>query len=71
MGSTRFLKVVRAKSDEGPVVVKVFVRHDPSVLLDVHEKRLADIRKGLNEAINCLSFQRWFVSDIIKNIGLS
>ncbi|XP_063709747.1 phosphoinositide 3-kinase regulatory subunit 4 [Culicoides brevitarsis] len=63
MGSTRFLKVVRAKSDEGPVVIKVFVRHDPSVLLDVHERRLAEIRKGLNGAINCLPFQRWFLTE--------
>lgn len=58
MGSTRFFKVARARSDEGFVVVKVFVKHDPSLPLEAHAKRLDEIKKALSNAVNCLPFQR-------------
>uniref|UniRef100_A0A8D8G8I8 non-specific serine/threonine protein kinase n=1 Tax=Culex pipiens TaxID=7175 RepID=A0A8D8G8I8_CULPI len=58
MGSTRFLKVARAKSDEGLVVVKVFVKHDPSLPLEQHLDKIEYIKKNLANAVNCLPFQR-------------
>lgn len=58
MGSTRFFKVARVRSDEGLVVVKVFVKHDPSLPLETHAKRLEFIKKNLSNAVNCLPFQR-------------
>lgn len=65
MGSTRFLKVARAKSDEGLVVVKVFVKNDPTLPLEVHADKLEMIKKTLQNAVNCLPFQKVIVSDLI------
>jgi phosphoinositide-3-kinase, regulatory subunit 4 len=62
MGSTRFLKVARAKTDEGLVVVKVFVKHDPTLPLEVHADKLEMIKKSLQNAVNCLPFQKVLVS---------
>lgn len=65
MGSTRFLKVARAKSDEGLVVVKVFVKHDPTLPMEPHEEKIEYIKKNLQNAVNCLPFQRVVVSKFI------
>lgn len=62
MGSTRFLKVARAKSDEGLVVVKVFVKHDPTLPLEQYADKIESIKKGLQNAVNCLPFQKVVVS---------
>lgn len=62
MGSTRFLKVARAKTDEGLVVVKVFVKHDPSLPLEEHIEEIKCIKTKLLHASNCLPFQQVFVS---------
>lgn len=62
MGSTRFLKVARARSDEGLAVVKVFAKHDPTLPLEIHEKKLESIKKSLQNAVNCLPFQKVLVS---------
>jgi len=40
LGSTRFFKVARAQSKEGPLVVKVFVIHDPSLPLKSYRDKL-------------------------------
>uniref|UniRef100_A0A182MZM5 non-specific serine/threonine protein kinase n=1 Tax=Anopheles dirus TaxID=7168 RepID=A0A182MZM5_9DIPT len=58
MGSTRFMKVAKVKVDEGPAVVKVFVRHDPSLPLEQHLERIEYIKKHLANAVNCLPFQK-------------
>lgn len=63
MGSTRFFKVARAKCDEGLVVVKVFVKHDPTLPLEAHAERLEYIKKTLANAVNCLPFQKVIVSE--------
>lgn len=63
MGSTRFFKVARVQSDEGLVVVKVFVKHDPSLPLETHAAQIEFIKKNLSNAVNCLPFQRVVVSD--------
>lgn len=76
MGSTRFFKVARARSDEGLVIVKVFVKHDPSLPLETHAERLDFIKRSLSNAVNCLPFQRVVVSSISdvnerRNVGFS
>uniref|UniRef100_A0A2M4B9Q5 non-specific serine/threonine protein kinase n=1 Tax=Anopheles marajoara TaxID=58244 RepID=A0A2M4B9Q5_9DIPT len=58
MGSTRFMKVAKVRVDEGPAVVKVFVRHDPSLPLEQHYDRIEYIKKHLANAVNCLPFQK-------------
>ncbi|XP_053946645.1 phosphoinositide 3-kinase regulatory subunit 4 isoform X1 [Anastrepha ludens] len=63
MGSTRFFKVAKAKSEEGVVVVKIFVRHDPTLPLENHKERLEYIKKELSNAVNCLPFQRVELTD--------
>ncbi|XP_014273976.1 phosphoinositide 3-kinase regulatory subunit 4 [Halyomorpha halys] len=63
LGSTRFFKVARAKSQEGLVVVKVFAIHDPSLPLAAHKSRIEQLKKILGSAVNCLPFQRAVLSD--------
>ncbi|CAG2066478.1 unnamed protein product, partial [Timema podura] len=58
LGSTRFFKVARAKTQEGLIVVKVFAIHDPTLPLALHKSRLEEIRSKLNSAVNCLPFQK-------------
>lgn len=63
MGSTRFFKVARVRSDEGLIVIKVFVKHDPSLPLETHAERVIYIQKSLANAVNCLPFQRVQVTE--------
>ncbi|KAG5671298.1 hypothetical protein PVAND_001503 [Polypedilum vanderplanki] len=63
LGSTRFFKVARAKSEEGELVVKVFVKHDPTLPLEVHAELIETIKKKLQNAVNCLPFQKVVSSD--------
>lgn len=63
MGSTRFFKVARVRSDEGLIVIKVFVKHDPSLPLETHAQRVLMIQKSLSNAVNCLPFQRVQVTE--------
>lgn len=58
MGSTRFFKVARAKSQEGMIVVKVFAIHDPMLPLVKHRVRVEEIKSKLQSAVNCLCFQK-------------
>jgi phosphoinositide-3-kinase regulatory subunit 4 len=69
MGSTRFMKVARAKNDEGLVVVKVFVKNDPTLPLEVHAEKIESIKKGLQNAVNCLPFQKVIVR-FLSNLHL-
>ena len=62
LGSTRFFKVARARSQEGLIVVKVFVIHDPTLALSTYKDKLEEIRSKLASAVNCLPFQRMIVS---------
>lgn len=57
--------MARAKSDEGPIVVKVFVKNDPSLPLESHADKLEAIKRNLANAVNCLPFQRVIVSTLI------
>jgi phosphoinositide-3-kinase regulatory subunit 4 len=61
LGSTRFLKVARARTQEGLIVVKVFAIHDPTLPLSAHKEKIEEIRNKLASAVNCLPFQRTLV----------
>uniref|UniRef100_A0A0C9R475 non-specific serine/threonine protein kinase n=1 Tax=Fopius arisanus TaxID=64838 RepID=A0A0C9R475_9HYME len=63
LGSTRFFKVARARSQEGLIVVKVFVIHDPTLPLSTYKDKLEEIRSKLASAVNCLPFQRTILTD--------
>lgn len=57
------MKVARAKSEEGLVVVKVFVRQEPTISLNMYEERLDFIRRELGGAVNCLPFQKMIITE--------
>jgi phosphoinositide-3-kinase regulatory subunit 4 len=61
LGSTRFFKVARAKSQEGMIVVKVFALHDPMLPLVKHRVHIEEIKSKLQSAVNCLCFQKVIV----------
>ncbi|XP_018572792.1 phosphoinositide 3-kinase regulatory subunit 4 isoform X2 [Anoplophora glabripennis] len=63
LGSTRFLKVARAESQEGLDVVKVFAIHDPSLPLETYKNHLEDVRKKLSSAVNCIPYQKIILTD--------
>ena len=62
LGSTRFLKVARAKHHSGQVVVKVFTIQDAGLNLKKDRDRLMEIKKVLEGCVNCLPFHQAFVS---------
>lgn len=70
LGSTRFFKVARARSQEGLIVVKVFAIHDPTLPLATYRDRVEEIRIKLASAVNCLPFQRAIVSCFVMHITL-
>lgn len=63
LGSTRFFKVARARFREGPVVVKVFAIHDPSLPLKAYKNQLQECKQKLLYAPNCLAFQKSLSTD--------
>jgi len=64
LGSTRFFKVARAKSQEGMIVVKVFALHDPMLPLVKHRVHIEEIKSKLQSAVNCLCFQKVLVRSL-------
>ncbi|KZT54487.1 ARM repeat-containing protein [Calocera cornea HHB12733] len=57
MGSARFLKTVKAKHRNGPVVVKIFVKPDLGVNLKSFHRRLKAERETLADLPNVYSYQ--------------
>ena len=64
LGSTRFLKVCRARQGELLYVVKVFVIHEHTLPIQVHCDRLISLRNSLrsSRSPNCLPFTQTKVS---------
>ncbi|PLW39070.1 hypothetical protein PCASD_08954 [Puccinia coronata f. sp. avenae] len=58
LGSTRFLKAIRARHQYGRIVVKVFVKTDPSFSLKGFVRRLKSERGLLQDLPNVLTYQR-------------
>ena len=63
LGSTRFMKVARAKYHEGYTVVKVFVIPEQSMDLESYKSEVDTIKLKLNQASNCIPFQRTVITD--------
>lgn len=64
LGSTRFLKVARARHHQaGLVVVKVFTIQDAGLALKKDRDKLVEIKRTLETCVNCLPFQRAFLSE--------
>ena len=71
LGSTRFLKVAKArhnikgtsKKDKKFIVVKVFTIQDPGLELKYDYEKLSEIKRTLEGSPNCLPFQRAFYSE--------
>ena len=71
LGSTRFLKVAKArhtyrkssKKDQNLVVVKVFTTQDSGANLIHDRNKLMDIKRTLEGSPNCLPFQRAFYTE--------
>ncbi|GAA5967346.1 hypothetical protein JCM11641_000519 [Rhodosporidiobolus odoratus] len=58
MGSSRFLKAVRARHPQGALVVKVFTKPDPSISLKPFQKRLKLERDALQDCPNVQPYGR-------------
>ncbi|GAA5975929.1 hypothetical protein JCM10908_005330 [Rhodotorula pacifica] len=58
MGSSRFLKAVRARHRDGALVVKVFIKPDPSLSLKQFAKRIKAEREALVDCPNVLPYAR-------------
>lgn len=57
------MKVARVHSQEGPLVVKLFVIRDPTLPLQRYKDRLEEIRKLLSTAVNCTPYQKFIITD--------
>ncbi|KAI0701928.1 hypothetical protein BC835DRAFT_1321753 [Cytidiella melzeri] len=57
LGSARFLKTVKCRHKNGPLVVKIFVKPDPGVSLRRYYKRLKHEREVLGEIPNVYTYQ--------------
>ncbi|ORY82386.1 Other/VPS15 protein kinase [Leucosporidium creatinivorum] len=58
MGTSRFLKTIRGRHKQGALVVKVFVKADPSVSLKAFHRRIKAEREALADCPNVLPYQR-------------
>ncbi|CAD6933253.1 unnamed protein product [Tilletia laevis] len=82
MGSSRFLKAIRARHRCGPLVVKTFVKPDAGVSLRPLVRRLRVEREALAKVANVLTYQtvietesagylirQWLASDLYDRIS--
>ena len=58
MGSSRFLKAIKARHRSGLIVVKTFIKPDPSMSLASLVKRLRVERQALADVPNVLTYQK-------------
>ena len=63
LGSTRFLKVARARHHSGLVVVKVFTIQDAGLNLKRDRDKLLEIKKVPEGCVHCLPFHQAFVTE--------
>ncbi|KAI9143991.1 hypothetical protein BKA69DRAFT_1122650 [Paraphysoderma sedebokerense] len=57
-GSARFLKTIKAKHNEGPIVIKIFVKPEQGVSLQTYVSKLLDEKELLSDIPNVLHVQR-------------
>lgn len=63
LGSTRFFKVVRACHPEGPVVVKVLIKHDQALELKKYRADLEILKSSLTNTLNVIPFKIFYESE--------
>ena len=56
LGSTRFFKVAKVRTSEGPMIVKVFVVHDLGTVLKGYKAQIEKMKSSLNWVLNCSPF---------------
>ncbi|KAG9307924.1 hypothetical protein JVU11DRAFT_12894 [Chiua virens] len=57
IGQARFLKTVRCRHRNGPLVVKIFIKHDPSVSLRAYHRKQKVDRDALQDIPNVYTYQ--------------
>ncbi|KIO30139.1 hypothetical protein M407DRAFT_225431 [Tulasnella calospora MUT 4182] len=63
LGPGRFLKTVKGRHTNGPVVIKIFIKHDPGLSLRPFRRRLKMEREALDGIPNVYSHQTFFETD--------
>ncbi|KAH9994556.1 ARM repeat-containing protein [Russula compacta] len=63
LGSSRFLKTVRCRHRNGPVVVKIYIKPDLGLSLSRYQRRLKAEREALLDIPNVYSYQTIIDSD--------
>ncbi|KAI9511419.1 ARM repeat-containing protein, partial [Russula earlei] len=63
IGSSRFLKTVRCRHRNGPVVVKIYIKPDLGLSLSRYQRRLKTEREALLDIPNVYSYQIFIDSD--------
>ena len=61
LGNGRFLKSIKCTNEDGELVVKIYVKRDPTISLSSHDEMLSEVRQRLTltGAPNVMPF-RWF-----------
>ncbi|KEP55073.1 phosphoinositide 3-kinase regulatory subunit 4 [Rhizoctonia solani 123E] len=63
VGSARFLKTVRGRHRNGPLVIKVFIKPSADLTLRDHKARLRNFRDRLTDIPNVYTYQAFVESD--------
>eukprot|EP01134_Creolimax_fragrantissima_P005808 CFRG5808T1 len=63
--STRFVKVIKAKNERGTVVVKLFVKQDPTMSYTKYIRRIRDVQVRLKNVHNAQGFEKVIETDRI------
>ncbi|KAI9635914.1 uncharacterized protein MKK02DRAFT_25800 [Dioszegia hungarica] len=57
LSSSRFMKTILARHADGPVVLKIFIKPDPSMSLRLHQRRLKHEREALADLSGANTYQ--------------
>ncbi|KIJ34245.1 hypothetical protein M422DRAFT_263742 [Sphaerobolus stellatus SS14] len=63
LGSSRFLKAVKCGTRNGPLVVKIYIKHDPGLSLRTYSSRLKAERDALKDLPNVYSYRAFMETD--------
>ncbi|ORY34315.1 hypothetical protein BCR39DRAFT_556705 [Naematelia encephala] len=56
LSSSRFLKTILVRHSYGPLVLKIFIKPDPTMSLRVIQRRLKTEREALEDLASCMSY---------------
>ncbi|KAF8128699.1 hypothetical protein EV363DRAFT_1433081 [Boletus edulis] len=63
IGQTRFLKTVRCRHRNGPLVIKIFIKHDPAISLRAYHRKQKVDRDALQDIPNVYTHQAFVETD--------